>query len=107
MNRKNHRLLRKDFDEVFNSGKRKHSPFFTIHSISTDDWSRLAFSVVVSKKVVKQAFLRNRTKRRLYSALKEVFSDLKEPIKGIIILKKDVSKTPFKDIVSEIKKTLI
>jgi len=64
---KKERLSKSDFSRFFSSGKRLHSPLFTLifspHKTSHG-------SVVVSKKVARRAVDRNRMRRRIYDMLR-------------------------------------
>src|SRR3989344_626391 len=65
---KNRRVPRVLFPEVIKSGKSFHSGLFSVRVSPSSD-SRI--SVSISKKVSKLAVVRNRTRRRVYSALRE------------------------------------
>lgn len=63
---KKQRLSKSDFDKVFASGKRKHSPLFQLIYQPGGDFHGAA---VVGKKVYKSAVKRNRLRRQIYGAL--------------------------------------
>jgi len=106
MLKKNHRLKRIYFEEIFKSGKILHSPNFIIRVLPAKSWDDVAFSVVVSKKVVQRAVLRNSNKRRVYNSLKIALESLEKPYKGAIVLKKDIRNISPKSISDELLKTL-
>lgn len=64
---KKERLTRQDFSRFFSSGRRYHSPFFTLVYTPSPT---LHASIVVPKKVAPKAVDRNTIRRRLYSALR-------------------------------------
>jgi len=66
MLKKKERLTKKEFDRFFSSGRRLHSPLFTL--IYSQD-ANFHGAVVVGKKVFKHAVDRNRLRRRLYNIL--------------------------------------
>lgn len=63
---KTQRLTKKEFDVVFKSGKRVHSPVLQLIYAPGKDFHGAA---VVGKKVYKRAVDRNRLRRRLYGVL--------------------------------------
>lgn len=65
------RLPRSLFTSYFTTGKRSHSPVFTL--IHTPTTSPFRAAVVVSKKVAKRAVDRNRLRRRAYSVVAKMF----------------------------------
>lgn len=108
MLKKKERLTKKEFDRFFSSGKRIHSPLFTL--LYTPDES-FHGAVVVGKKIHKKAVDRNRLRRRLYSALykevkdtdtKGVFIVLTKP--GAVGLDFSLLRLAISDILKTIKK---
>ena len=75
MFKKTQRLSKPEFDVVFRSGKRHHSPVFTIITKPSDTTK---VSVVVGKKVAKSAVRRNTLRRRIYALLREVVPQTKQ-----------------------------
>lgn len=63
---KKQRLTKKEFDHVFTSGKREHSPTLQLIYARGDSFHGAA---VVGKKVFKKAVDRNKLRRRLYGVL--------------------------------------
>jgi len=86
-------------------GKKKYhtTPHFRILAADSDN---LKVSVVIPKKVLKRRVDRNREKRRVLHAVKEILGDSPESKSFIIWVTKDTSEVSFSDIVSEIKKLL-
>ncbi len=78
------RIDRKHFLELFTAGKRLHSQYAQVVYRSTPN---PAFSVVVSKKVAKQAVDRNCLRRRVYGVIERLLKENPVQISGIIILK--------------------
>lgn len=65
------------------------------------------FAVAVSKKVGKTAVLRNKIKRIVYRAIETLGGGFLTSSSGQMIIfgvKSDISKTPFVEIVEELKK---
>lgn len=81
-------MTKEEFDRFFSSGRRSHSPFFTL--IYTKEIS-FHGAVVVGKKVYKKAVDRNRMRRQLYNTLYRLSRG--NELKGVyIILVKPVAK---------------
>src|ERR1035437_249967 len=82
------RLSVKEFDLVVKTGHEAHSPFFTIKYIPASDFK---FSPTAPKKTFKMAVSRNRVRRRIYAAVREILSQRKTNQNMIVlIVKKDI-----------------
>jgi ribonuclease P protein component len=69
------------------------------------DSYRLA--VVVSKKVDKSAVARNKMRRRLYEAFREIDSQIKEPADIVLtVYNSDVIDEPWQKLIKQLKKQL-
>ena len=67
MFKKRNRINGSGFEHYFKTGKRLHSPSFTL--VYSDE-QHLKVAVVVPKKVIKTAIGRNRLRRQMYHVLK-------------------------------------
>jgi ribonuclease P protein component len=84
----------KEFDLVVKTGRELYSPAFTIKYIGA---SIFKFSPTAPKKIFKTAVSRNRVRRRIYAAVREIISQTKtKPNMIVLIVKKDI-----KDITSQ------
>lgn len=92
MLKKQERLTRTDFDRFFASGKRLHTPFFTVVYAPHPS---LHASVVVGKKVAAKAVTRNQLRRRIYHIVRDAaYGRAKEGV-FIVLTKKDaLTATP-------------
>ncbi len=106
MMRRNHRLSRAAFDEVFTQDKISHSPVFIKKAKKVDSWNEYAVSVVIPKKVTRRAVMRNRIKRRIYGMIREFLPELPLPERIILILKKDPQKLSNKALRDELRHLL-
>ena len=68
MLKKTKRLSTKEFQNVFQNGKRVSSPLFLVSYL---DIKKIGYSVSVPKKIYKSAVDRNNIKRLIYSCLKK------------------------------------
>lgn len=95
MLKKKERLTTKEFDRFFKTGRRFHSPLFTLVYSRADDFHG---SVVVGKKVSKKAVLRNKFRRRVYNVLYGLSRE--KGLKGvyIVLTKPAVAEASFSDI---------
>jgi ribonuclease P protein component len=100
--------LRKDIERVFRTGMNlKSKPFFSIKVIENDSVNigYPRFSVIVPKKSVKKAVRRNRIKRILREAMRELIREKKIPNLDIVILvKEDISGKKSYEVKNEIEK---
>jgi ribonuclease P protein component len=100
--------LRKDIERVFKTGMHlKSKPFFSIKVIENDSVNigYPRFSVIVPKKSVKKAVRRNRIKRILREAMRELIREKKIPNLDIVILvKEDISGKKSYEVKNEIEK---
>lgn len=92
------RMKEKDITLLFSNAKNLKTPLFIVKFQKNQ---RLIFSVAPSKKIFKTAVERNKVKRRIYNAIKEVNpTGLLFAI--VIIPNKEALKTPYRLIVEEV-----
>ena len=89
------------FKGVIGEGRSLHSPLFVIRVLKLSGPSR--FSVSVPKKIAKTAVLRNKIRRRIYSALEPLFPNIKADIHGVFIVKPTILTASFEEISKGIK----
>ncbi len=84
-------------------GRKLHTPLFTIVYSPEETFSA---SVVVGKKVYKQAVKRNRLRRQVYSVVSDIYT--KKQIKGslIVIIKPLASSLGRKKLLEDIQNSL-
>lgn len=100
---KKQRLTKKEFDTFFQSGKRIHTPYFTL--VYTPH-TTFHGAVVVGKKVSKKAVTRNKIRRRVYAALYRLKQE--QDIRGVYILlvKRPAEACAFHELVSELEQAV-
>ncbi|MSU55488.1 MAG: hypothetical protein EXS46_03050 [Candidatus Taylorbacteria bacterium] len=79
------------FGLLMKTGRSFHSDIFSLRVSPSPDHSTSRFSVVVQKKVEKEATLRNRAKRRVYPIIKGLWKEVKPGLLGGIFLKKKIT----------------
>jgi ribonuclease P protein component len=105
MFKKSSRIEKKDVIKVIKEGVAYHSPSFLLKVLNNPQKTTL-FAVIVSKKVAKTAVSRNKNKRRVREIIKKNEDKIKQGNFYIIMLKKDLNKSLFKDIENETKTLL-
>ncbi len=103
MLKKKERLTKKEFDRSFSSGKRVHSPLFTLIYNKADDFH---CAVVVGKKVYKKAVARNRLRRQVYGIVYRLSRS--EDLRGVymILIKPAAAQVAQTELRSEIQKLI-
>lgn len=103
MLKKRERLTKKEFDRFFSSGRRFHSPLF---SLVYSQEASFHGSVVVGKKVFKRAVDRNRLRRRLYSVLYRLSREKERKGVYIILTKPLAAKAAFIELRDALEKLI-
>ena len=98
------RLKRKnDFERVFKKGKGFKEDFLTLR-IAPNDLEVTRFGFVVSQKVSKKAFLRNKIKRRLRELVRLKLPQLKKGKDEIIIVSPGLETKDFQEVEKNLDK---
>ena len=64
---------------VYRSGRTVHGPLFSVKTVLNNHRSTYRAAVVISRKVHKSAVARNRMRRRLYEAIRQLEDDIAGP----------------------------
>lgn len=93
--------------EVFMVGQSVSSNHFFLKTLpSRDPGSPSQFAVSISKKVAPTAVLRNRTRRRFYSALRDFVPQIRSGFLVGFVVKSGGQALEYGDIVTELKSAL-
>lgn len=103
---KEQRIKRGEFEEILKKGRTYHSDLFSLRFLYEKTLKNSHFSVVVSKKVAKNATERSKIKRRLYYILKKHSRVPKKPYFVAFFVKKDIKNIKFKDLEEKTLKVL-
>lgn len=96
---------KKEFEAVFKGGRHiKSQNFFIKYLANGTDKTRIGF--IVSKKVSKKAVDRNRAKRRMREAFKNIDGKIKDGISIIVVAYPTVKGLRFKEMLPEIESAL-
>lgn len=88
MLRRSSRLTTGQFEEAVTKGRVFHSPFFLMRALPSGGADASKVAAVAPVKVAKTAVLRNRTRRRVYAAVRPVVIDTLKPGWHIILIAK-------------------
>ena len=96
------RINSREFTLIYNSGKKYFSPFFRF-IVNTGSFK---VAVVVPKKKIKKRVNRNKEKRRIMNAIREIFKNNYPQLNIIIFLQKDTQNLSFNELVDELYKCI-
>lgn len=94
---------KKSFDKVKRQGQIVHSPLFAV-SILTGQEKGPKFGFVVSKKIDKKASARNKIRRWLSEAVRNLLPQLRSDVYAVFFVKKQIKQSNYHKIKDEIKK---
>ncbi len=106
---KKRRVKTKEFNSAFSaiSTKSYVSPLFSIKIVpGAKTAEKTLFSCVVSKKVAKTAVLRNKTRRRVYEAIKKSLPNIKNGYICLVFVKKEVIDADFSTLEKNINELM-
>ncbi|MBP6884639.1 MAG: ribonuclease P protein component [Candidatus Pacebacteria bacterium] len=98
------RLTKKEIEEHLLRAKRTKTPLFTFSYLILPNSNGPKISVSVSKKVASKAVVRNKLRRRAYSALKPLIPCLNEGTLGLVTYSSTDTQKPISDLTNEFKK---
>lgn len=106
LDKKNCLKKKKDFQKVIKEGKKIEKEFLVLKFFknSFEDVTRIGF--IVSQRVSKKAFLRNKIKRRLRETVKDNLGSLKLGYDIIFFTKKAIKEKDFLEIGKVVKQML-
>jgi len=106
LDKKNCLKKKKDFQKVIKQGKKIEKEFLVLKFSENilKDVSRIGF--IVSQKISKKAYLRNKIKRRLREIIKDNLDNLKPGYDLIFFTKKAIKEKDFLEIEKIVKQIL-
>lgn len=106
LNKKNCLKKKKDFDKVAKKGKKIEENFLVLKFLanSPEEITRIGF--VVSQKISKKAFLRNKIKRRMREVVKNNLEKIKSGYDLIFFTKREIKEKDFLEIEKIIEQIL-
>ena len=100
---KNRRISRKLFKPLLESRKYFNSAHFSLRLASSD---RARIAISVSKKISKSAVVRNKIRRRLYSAMRGILPSLRGGL-YLVIAKSGSEKIRGRELENELKSLVV
>jgi len=97
---KKRRVTKKDIEKIVRGGRKIDSSSFLLRYIPSPSFQ---LSPVVSKKISKKAFSRNRMRRMVYNIISEHPEIVNLPIQGLLFVKGTVLQKSREDLSLEIK----
>jgi ribonuclease P protein component len=92
---------------VYQNGRTARGPLFSVKALPSPSRKTYRVAVVVSRKVNKSAVARNRIRRRLYAAVKDLEKDITEPFDIVLTVFSDsVLDEPAKSLAREVRRQL-
>jgi len=92
---------------VYKNGKTLRGQYFVVRYVDNPKRNNYRAAVVVSKKVHKSAFVRNRIRRKVYEILREQSSHLSENLDIVVnITSLEIYSMNHPDLYQQIEKTL-
>jgi len=102
---KNKRITRGLFKEIISKKRYFNSEHFTLLSTQAEG-GEARFAVSVAKKISKKAVIRNRTRRRVYSAIRNFISIIK-PGLYLIVAKPNADKMKGEKLTEELNQLFV
>ena len=90
------------FKEVLKKEKKYNFNYFSLKVLKINNKSESRFACVVSKKIIKEAVLRNLLKRRIFNIINEINDDINDNFRVIIFCKLDINKLSFSELKNEV-----
>ncbi|MCD6271040.1 ribonuclease P protein component [bacterium] len=103
---KKHRLKKKkEFERVFKEGKAAKKDLLFIRFLK-NNLETTRFGFIVSKKISKKAVVRNKVKRRLREAAREMLPKIKPGYDIVVVAQRGIEKLNFFQIKDNLKELL-
>jgi ribonuclease P protein component len=103
---KKNKILSGEFKKFFKKGVRNNSKNFNISIILKKNNEKPKYAVVVSKKILKTAVLRNKNKRIIYKILRQLYPQFSHIKYAFIFIKNDISTIKINELKKELKDIL-
>tara|TARA_B100000745_G_scaffold300609_2_gene255975 strand:+ start:7861 stop:8307 length:447 start_codon:yes stop_codon:yes gene_type:complete len=100
---KNKRATTEDIQKIVQKGKKQQSPNLRIHTMELSH-SPSRYAVVVPKKIIPKAFLRNTIKRRVRAVLKSI--QIPDNYSVVVYVKKGIDRCDTQEIKNQIETLL-
>ena len=103
---KENKISSREFKDFFKKGVRNSSKNFNISIIFKKNNEKSKYAIVVSKKVLKTAVLRNKNKRIIYKILRQLYPQFLYIKYAFIFIKNDISTVEISELTKELREIL-
>jgi ribonuclease P protein component len=93
---------KKDFADIKSMGVLYHSPIFSMVVLNSAEDNVKKFGFIISKKIAKEAVVRNKIKRYLSQAVYDNLENFKLGIKAVFLVKRSILDKKIEEINQEI-----
>jgi len=97
---------RKSFAQVKKEGRLIRGPLFSLLILKKEGEAGPRFGFVVSKRIDKRAVERNRIRRLLARAAREVLPEVRENVQIVFLAKKSLKEADFKEVLGSLRRKL-
>ena len=100
---------RKDFQKVYRQGIRRSGHYLTLRAWQEKKQQEVkpsCFGISISRKVSKKAVVRNRIKRQLKGAIRELLTQISPGWKIVLVVKPEARGCEYEHFLRELKKLL-
>ena len=95
------------FNQVLEKGRVVHSPFFVLRFISNDVGPKARLAAIAPQKTFRTAVSRNRTRRRIYEAVKPFYEQLPQHCTLLVFAKNPAGTASFVDLKKALKELFV
>lgn len=81
------RLTSREFDLLIEKGRVTHSPLFVMRHMPLPAGEKSRFAAVAPVKIAKTSVARHALRRRIYSAVRPIMADVREPVRVALFAK--------------------
>lgn len=104
---KDYRLKgKKEFNRVKGKGKLTEGPFFSLLVLDKQEKNGPKFGFIVSKKIDKRAVERNRIRRLLARAAREILPEARKDVRVIFLVKKRIKEAGLNEVLESLRRKL-
>ncbi|MGB3693198.1 MAG: ribonuclease P protein component [Spirulinaceae cyanobacterium] len=100
---------RKDFQQVYRQGIRCSGHYLTLRAWQEDSQTEITpsrFGISISKKVSKKAVIRNRIKRQIKGAIRELLKQISPGWQVVLVVKPEARGCEYEHFLRELEKLL-
>lgn len=81
------RISAEQFKAVMEKGRVNHSSIFLLRSLTDKSFDHARVGAAVPVKIAKKAVVRNKTRRRMYAAIRAIYDRLRNDVNAVVFAK--------------------